>query len=173
MSLPGSASASTYGGANLVDYAGQGVTDPTTDRAASAVNPLVSDVAGMTHTAARAWVQFTPSGTASPALTAYDATWNWPGNTNAEPTVARNSTGLYTITWPVSIYDAVPSGAPGYAGAITLAFRSCASNNVYASSEFFRTYIVGRPAANSVQVAIEAGGALTDATAVSFDVWFY
>ena len=120
--LPSIASAGTYGGAGLVDYAGQAVIDPTTDRSASGVNPLVSDVAGMTHTAIRAWVRLTTNGVSAPSLVSSDATWQ--ATSYAPPTVSRSGYGLLLITWPTTVNDEVPPGAPGYIDPITLNLRA-------------------------------------------------
>lgn len=120
MTLPDIDDADTFGGADLVDYV-QAPVDSTTDRGANGVNPLVADVAAMTHTAVRAWAQFTPAGGGAPTVNKSDALWAKTSYT--PPTAARTTTGVYTLTWPTQVYDEVPNGAPGYVGPHALNLR--------------------------------------------------
>lgn len=94
----------TYGGA-LVDY-GVGVVDPTTDRDAGAANLAYMSVAGMSACAPRLWVNFTTAtSTGGLVLNAWNSGWgNAPGY---NPTLARSTTGVYTITLPSTVSDAI------------------------------------------------------------------
>jgi hypothetical protein len=102
MPLPSPTPLSAYGGA-LGNYLGQGVVDPTTDLDAAAHNQAMSDLAAMTNTTVRAWCVFTS--TASPALVSHYAMWGTGGG--VAPVVARTSAGVYTVTWPSTITDAL------------------------------------------------------------------
>lgn len=118
MGASGSDALATYGG-QLFDYSA--VIDPTRDRPASGANAAYAAVAGMTHTAIRAWVSMTVNGTATPTLIAHDARW---GNALAvQPTLARSSPGIYTVTWPANVSDEIPIGYPGYTGPTPTALR--------------------------------------------------
>lgn len=108
----------TYGGA-LNDYSP--VVDPTTDRPAAGANASYAAVAGMTHTAIRAWARFTWNAT-TVTLVAHDALW---GNTlSVAPVVAHTGTGIVTVTWPTTVQDEIPVGAPGYTGPLPLNLRA-------------------------------------------------
>ncbi len=99
MSLPGIDTLSTYGG-KMVNYAP--VEDPTTDRDATAANQSYASTAAMTHTAPRAWARITMAATTGAmVLVAHDAVWG----TSVAPTFAHVSTGVFTITWPVTVTD--------------------------------------------------------------------
>jgi hypothetical protein len=119
MPLPDIDSLGTLGGA-LNDYSP--VIDPTTDRAAAAANSAYANNAAMTNTAIRAWVRILPAGSGTPTVVAHNA--NWGTGAAVAPVVARVSTGLYTITWPTTVNDAIPSGSPGYASPHTLNARA-------------------------------------------------
>lgn len=100
MPLPGIDSLDSFGGALNNDSP---VDDPTTDRDAGQMNTALEDVAGMTHTVARAFARVTLSATA-PALTASngsDATW---GN-SVPPVPTRSGTGVVVLTWPATVTD--------------------------------------------------------------------
>jgi hypothetical protein len=100
MTVPDRDSLGTYGGP-WNDY--QPVADPTTDVPATGGNQWAADTAGMTKTAVRAWGRFSTSGTSVPTLlTSFTM---WPTGTNDAPVVARTTTGLYTMTLPVTVED--------------------------------------------------------------------
>jgi hypothetical protein len=118
MSLPDVDALATYGGA-LFDYSAP--VDPTTDRPASGANQAYNNVAAMTQTACRAWVRLTLNGSATPVLVAHASHW---GNAiGVAPTFTRTSAGIYTITWPATVLDFIPNGAPGFATSHTVNFR--------------------------------------------------
>ena len=172
MSLPATDSASTYGGAGLVDYGGVAVIDPTTDRPAYGVNQLVSSVAGMTHTAIRAIVQFTQNGTGAPTLLYSDATWAATGY--VAPTPARASAGVYTFTWPTQVYDEVPAGAPGYTSPQTLVLRGALpSQMVPSGGGVILSLAAYASAANVITFYSNSGTTPTDLTGVNFQLLVY
>lgn len=176
MPLPDTDDAGVFGGANLLDFGGQGPIDPTTDRGAAAVNPLVNDVACMTHTAIRAWVRFTPAGTGTPALVANDSLWagskdinNNPLNT--APVVARTGVGLYVVNQPATVYDEIqPSGSPGYIGPHTLNLRAGWLPPVVSGGVFYVPYI-SVITGGVVGISIYVGSTLTDPNGPSFDLF--
>jgi hypothetical protein len=99
MSLPTSASLSTYGGI-LVDSVP--VIDPASEISAASLNQLRYDAAAMTRTCPRAIFSFTTSAT-TPTLVLADAHW---GNAaGVQPVIARTGTGVFTATLPASITD--------------------------------------------------------------------
>jgi hypothetical protein len=101
MTLPGSATLSTYGGAKQ-DYLA-GVTDELTDRGAAEANQAYADIAGATHTIGRAYVRFRLNAAADPTLLLHDAVWgNAPG---VAPVLDWVSTGRIKITWPQTVTD--------------------------------------------------------------------
>jgi hypothetical protein len=93
----------TFNGApngQIADY-GQ-LEDPTTDIPASGMNPLMASVAAGTHTAIRAFCNFTYNGT-SCVVNFHDSNW---GNALAVvPVVARTATGTFTVTFPSTVQD--------------------------------------------------------------------
>lgn len=104
MALPDVADLDLYGGAKE-NY--MPVEDHLTDEDADDRNEYVSDVAGMTQTACRAWCAFVGNATTptDPASNVHGAVW---GNSlSLKPTVARTGAGVYTVTWPTQITDAL------------------------------------------------------------------
>ena len=174
MPLPDTDDVAVFGGANLVDYGGQGVIDPTTDRGASSVNPLVNDVACMTHTAVRAWVRFAPTGTSTPSLVASDTLWagstNGGNPNNAAPVPTRTGVGLYVVTLPSTVYDEIPSGSPGYFGPHTLNLRVGWLPPVLSGTTVYQAFVtsISGPVVN---VSILVGSTLTDPTGLNFDLF--
>jgi hypothetical protein len=115
MSLPDRDSIQTFGGP-YADYSP--VIDSSTDASSAGFNPMLSDVAMLGLPAVRAWVRFTPAGTGTPTLASHMAMWGT--GAGVAPTIARTSTGIYTVTWPSLVADQVPAGAAGYFGNHTL-----------------------------------------------------
>lgn len=104
MTLPRIASLSSYGGAktNLSP-----VEDYSTDEDASDRNNYVADVAGMTHTACRAWRSFVTGASAAsePPSNAHDSNWgNAPGVLSSAVRSAVTA-GQYVVTWPATVTD--------------------------------------------------------------------
>lgn len=100
--IPDVDSLATYGGA-LENY-GIGVIDPLTDRDALAMNRALATVAGMSHTAIRAWCRFTTAATTGGmVLVSHDAVWG--NGSSVAPVLARSSAGVFTVTWPTTVTD--------------------------------------------------------------------
>jgi hypothetical protein len=103
MPLPDIDSIETYGGV-LVNYAP--VEDPTTDLDAAMDNKNRASTAAMTHTLTRAICRFvgnagSPTDPSSGLV--HDAVW---GSSFAiKPVVAKADTGIYDVTFPVSVQD--------------------------------------------------------------------
>jgi hypothetical protein len=172
MTLPDIDDGATYGGVNLVDFGGQAVVDPTTDRGASAVNPLVASAAMMTHTALRAWARITTAGTGAPTLTAGDSVWNWASNTNAAMVPTRTSAGKYTLTFPATVVDQIPSGAPGaLVSPHNLNLRAGWLPPVLFGGTLYQP-VVNSIAGNVVTVWVLSGTTPTDTTGLVIDGFF-
>jgi hypothetical protein len=120
MTLPNRDSLSTFGGtlgAGYTDFSAP--IDPTTDLPAASLNQALADVAAMTRTAVRAWARFTPAGSSTPVLVNHWALWGT--GSPVAPVVARTTTGIFTVTWPVQVQDDITTiGADGYVGPQTL-----------------------------------------------------
>lgn len=100
MTLPSASTFSTYGGAKE-DFTS--VVDPLTDRSAVEVNAAFADVASMTRTSIRAYLQFTGVTGDNPVPNFHQAHW---GSTVAVvPTMVNNATGDLTITFPATVTD--------------------------------------------------------------------
>lgn len=103
MTAPDIDSIAVYGGV-MADYAN--VEDPTTDLAAAYFNKLSASVAAMTHTAPRAVRRFVGNATTPTDPTSgfvHDSLWGSTSGVN--PTIVRNGTGDYTITWATTQTD--------------------------------------------------------------------
>lgn len=108
MALPGEATlVDTYRG----PYAnGDPVVDPTTEVSGDVFSEALADLAGLTRTGQRAWVTFlgvaySGSGTDSVAVLDHNAVWG--GAALVKPTVTQSVVGVYVVTWPVSVVDAL------------------------------------------------------------------
>lgn len=102
--LPGIDDLNSYGGVKS-NYAP--VEDPTVDESADHRNLYAANVAAMTQTAPRAICRFVGHGTTptDPASNVHFAVWG--NGLSVKPTVARTGAGVYTITWPTTITDAL------------------------------------------------------------------
>jgi hypothetical protein len=158
MTLPDVDSLAILGGA-LQNYAP--VEDPTTDLDAGADNKSRCDVAAMTHTLTRTWVNFQAAATTGAmVLVAHDSVW---GNTApVTPTLARTSAGIYTITFPTSVTDEL-----GVAHTTNL--RASWGNSRGGVTQ----YTADCSASGNVITAYvyNSAGTLTDAVGVGFDVY--
>lgn len=102
MTFPSIDTIATYGGV-LVDYKTAKV-DGTTDRAASEGNKAFGSVAAMSHCAPQAIVQFqTAATTGAMVLISWEAAWKT--NSVTPPTLARSTTGVFTVTFPTTFTD--------------------------------------------------------------------
>jgi hypothetical protein len=102
--VPDKSTLSTYGGPLVDAYP---VVNPNTDQDASAGNQQAADTAGMTRTATRCWARFTTaSTTGGMTVVNWDAVYG-EVNTNAPPTPARTTTGVFTIVFPTTITDSL------------------------------------------------------------------
>jgi|ERR1019366_249055 hypothetical protein len=166
MTLPDVDSLATLGGAlnNL-----SAVENPLTDRDAAGTNQAYADAAAMTHTAVRAWARITLNGSAAPLLVAHDAVW---GNAvGVAPLLAHVTTGIVGLTWPTTVFDEIPNGAPGYTGAHTVNLRAGWGNQRAVSTMSEPSITITAP--NIVQMlTFNSGGALADTgSAIDFDVF--
>src|SRR4051812_24175431 len=105
MTLPDIDAISSYNGAPsgiLADYA-LAVQDPTTDVPAAGLTAMMASVAMATRMMPRAYCTFSTNG-ATCTLIEHEAVWG--NSVSVQPTPARTSTGLFTVTWPASVADA-------------------------------------------------------------------
>jgi hypothetical protein len=106
MPLPDKDSASGTFGIPFTDA--HAVEDPTTDQSADQYNQMGCDVAMMTHTVPRAWVQFvgaTISGGPPDAITVVDHDAVWGSGSGVKPTVSHTAASIYIITWATTQVD--------------------------------------------------------------------
>lgn len=99
MTLPTSDSFDTYGGSKT-DFSS--VVDPTTDRSAAEVNTAFASMSCASRTSIRTYLQFLGHAT-TPVLNFHNA--HWGSSLAVIPTITRNSTGNYTITFPSTVTD--------------------------------------------------------------------
>jgi hypothetical protein len=122
------------------------------------MNRFLEDVAQMTRTATRAQVHFIPGATDP------DVLWHWTiwGSSPSEaPTIDRTGTGLYTVTYPTSLIDALDEEE-------TLSFASVMPTIISANAD---RAIVSGFTANSVSLKVRnAANALNDLTGVEIVV---
>jgi hypothetical protein len=100
MTLPAIDDIAAVGGI-IHDY--RQIPDPTVERTASQENQIAADAIMATRTLTRAFATFSASTT--PALVSHDAVWGTgPG---VAPVIAHTGTGVFTITWPATVTDAL------------------------------------------------------------------
>lgn len=166
MTLPDIDTLATLGGAlnNL-----SAVENPQTDRDAAGANQAYADAAAMTHTAIRAWAHITLNGSSTPTLVAHDAVW---GNAaGVAPVLAHSTTGVVTLTWPTTVLDEIPNGAPGYTGPHTVNLRAGWGNLRVVATLYEPTVAISAPNVATLSV-FNAGGSLADVgVATDFDVY--
>lgn len=100
MTLPAIDDISAVGG-QIQDY--RAVPDPTVERSAAQENQIAADAVMATRTITRAFAAYTAG--ATPAIVSHDAVWGT--GAGVAPTVALASTGVWTITWPATVTDAL------------------------------------------------------------------
>jgi len=163
MTLPDRDNVATFGGL-LNDFAP--VTDPTTDRPSGGAtapttgsNIAYVDVAMLTLTGIRAWARITTAAsTGAMVLVGHYAMWGT--GAPVAPTIARTSTGIFTITWPSSVQDqALVSHTPSFLAG----WSNCSSvaNIVHGVSV----------SGNVATLSLLSGGSANDAVGQSFDVF--
>lgn len=151
--LPGISSLAAYGG-QLADYAP--LEDPNTDRPAVGANQAYADIAGVTHTAVRAWVRFVGTASTSVALASvnpHDATWG--SGSGVAPVVSHTAgTGIFDITWPVTIVDEL-----GVTQTVNL--RAAMAPNIEGATPGFATLVLTGP--NTARLRLfNTAGSLND-----------
>ena len=152
---------STYGGSKI-NYAPP--EDPTTDEDAGIRNQYVANVAMMTLTAVRALALFTPAATTGTmALVSHAA--NWGNSATVAPVLNRVAAGVYTLTWPATVIDAL-----GLSHTTNFRFVTC---NVRGSGTPW-IYNAAITSANVVTVwTYSSAGAATDPATTNVDVVVY
>lgn len=84
------------------------IKDPTTDVGSEHLNPMMANVAMMSHTIERGWVKFnghTYSGSGTDTISVVDHDAVWGSGTGVKPTVGQTSTNRFVITWAASQDD--------------------------------------------------------------------
>ena len=147
----------SYGGP-YVDA--KAISNPQTQLAASKGNRVFEDAAQLTRTGLRAIVHFPPSAS-DPVVSYHTSVW---GSSNSEkPTVTRNATGDYLITYASQFTDALGEVE-------TVAFLS-GQSSVMTTNLNARAQIA-TIASNVVRVFTSSGGVASDlAAAGTVVVW--
>jgi hypothetical protein len=85
------------------------VVDPNTEiDVLTEYEPLVVDVSALTYVAPRAWIRVNADSSA-PTIVSHSAMW---GDANGVvPTLTRNATGNYTVSWATAYNDMNPTPA--------------------------------------------------------------
>lgn len=150
MTFPSIDTIATYGGV-LVDYKTAKI-DGTTDRSASEGNKAFGSVAAMSHCAPQLIVQFqTAATTGAIVLVSWEAAWKT--NSVTPPTLARSTTGVFTVTLGSTFTDELGDTQ-------TTSLRWAIAQ--YAESTAYRAQ-VDRTAANVYTVyTFNAGGTAAD-----------
>lgn len=150
-----------YGGARTNAHP---VEDPTTDVGAEHLNPVMANVAMMTHTAPRAIVLFTgttyTSGTVNVTPDDHDAMWG--SSTGVRPTVGETSAGVYVITWATSQTDEL-----GASHTLNIRFPDCVA---YGVSTLVAKVISWT--ANTITINTYSSGSLNALNGTKIKVWW-
>ena len=174
--LPKVTSLNEYGGP-LKNYSP--VLDPTVDEGAVYRNRYATDVAAMSHTAARAITSFLTANGANPTdpLTGFihDATW---GNlSGVKPAIVRFGEGIWDLTYPATVDTALAGQAEseggGASATINVFFRraKAAVECVDGTLRHATAEITG---ANTVRVrTFLANGTADDIPGCVVTVWVY
>jgi hypothetical protein len=141
------------------------VEDPTTDLDAGFGNKTRANAAAMTQTAPRAMVIFTTASTTGGLVLV--GHWSLWGNTpTVAPSLARLTTGQYTVTWPATVTDEL-----GVTHTVSLraAMASTEGTTAY-DPNAYPTVRFG----NVVQANLfSASGSPTDGSTTTMVVWAY
>lgn len=158
MTLPDTSSLDTYGG-ELSDY--RPITDPTTDRPAEGANKAFADVAAMTITAPRAYVQIVGHAT-TPTLADHWALWG--EAPSVAPTLSRTGAGVIEVAWPSTITDDL-------GGTHTLQVRAGHGQPRSAGRAWVEPH--GSTTYKAIVHLLDAAGAANDLATIVIDVWIY
>jgi hypothetical protein len=141
-----------YGG----PYTNKGaIEDPSTEADAEKFNRLAEDAAQLTRTSSRIVLHFPTVASGNATATYAETQWG-SGPSYYPTTIARASTGRYTITMPASFADAL--------GVIESVSLQTARGSVNSLSVF--GVVQCTASANVIEVAVfDAAGALVDLTA--------
>lgn len=140
MTCPDIDALATYGGA-LNNY--MPVTDPTTDRDATAANQAYASAAAMTHTSRRCWARFVGSATTPTLQVTAGHDSHWGSASGVKPTLARTGAGVVTLTWPATVTDEL-----GVVHTLNLRWAKCCNED---ADGFFRAKVTS---ANVVTVTM-------------------
>lgn len=135
------------------------ITDPSTDIGAEHWNPLTNDVAMLSVLGDRAWAAFHWTGAAM-VLDAHDEMWNGVSGYTV-PTLARTGAGVYTVTYPATTFDFIPSSNPSGGGSHTINLRS-AHGYVRPGGAASVFTVECSASGNVVTVNLKVGGTVTD-----------
>jgi hypothetical protein len=102
--LPNSSNINTYGAQTKINYQNLPPADPTTDWDNTLLAPGLCDVANMTLTSPRFQISLTLAASTG-ALVINNWFSVWQNATNTAPIIAQTSTGIFTITLPLSVSD--------------------------------------------------------------------
>lgn len=156
--LPQASTFDDFGGVKL-DYGGPPVT-PSVDRSAAEVNGCFASVASGSRTSVRAYCQFTGVSSGNPTVSLHNA--HWGSTLSVIPTVVRNSTGNYTVTWPASVTDPL--------GVVQAVNFQTAIANLEGTVFGFVNATQATPNTVTILTASSAGS-LSDLTASPIQVW--
>lgn len=144
------------------DYAA--VEDSTTDLSATEWNYVINNVAGVSYVTPRAWRRFVTNNTSTPTdpgANVHGAVWG--NSSGVKPTVARTTTGTYTVTWTSTQNDLLNSSH-------TLALFAGWANAESASVAYIVHVVL--TAANVATVYVRStAGSLVDTTGITIGVW--
>jgi len=110
-------------------------------------NRFLEDVAAMTRTAPRVWVEFKTNATTSPVAADITHAAVWGSGDANKPTVTRTAAGKYTVTWASTYTDAL-----GTVETVSFRFASCPI--VRSGTGLHYTATVDSLTANSVELRV-------------------
>ncbi len=154
MALPAIPDTDTLGGLKVDEHA---VEDDATDLGADYWNELITDAAAMAQTSFRAWALVgLAATTGAMSIVAHGAQWG--ADIAVRPTPSRSSDGVFVLTWPATVTDALDVvhnvSFRGFLrpnlDSATLYHAQCASNA--ANSVTFRVWDAAGSLSNAVGV---------------------
>ena len=84
------------------------------------------------------------------------------------PVVTRVDVGKFHVTYPTTVYDEIPVGAPGYVGEHTVNLRFSSAPPRFKSSTLY--VVVCGTSGNVVTVTVTSGGSAVDVASLTVDV---